>query len=257
MTASQKTTPPGERTVFLARDPRFLMAGFALIAFFAFVIRDTRGLLIVLLYLTALHRFAGLPMKCRARTAGQLACFIVLVVATNAVLVEGQPLSPSIPFVSREGVASGLRASVRILVLYLGVRVFLAVTPAEEIAKGISALLAPFSKSLARGAAMYGFLSVGFMPLFTDEARRITVAQRFRGGGLDGGLFKRIRGVRLLLVPLILSAVHRSAELAAAVELRRIHSTIEGILVLDKISKRDYIFVITTAVVVAAARIFF
>jgi energy-coupling factor transport system permease protein len=256
MTASWITKPSAER-VFLARDPRFLMVGFALVALSAFVISDTRGLLVVLLYLAALHRLDRLPVRWPGRTAGSLALFIVIVVAINAVLVEGEPLAPRIPFVSREGTASGVRASVRILVLYMGLHIFLAVAPAEEIARGISALIAPFSKALARRAAMYAFLTAGFIPLFTDEARRISVAQEFRGGGLDGGFFKRLRGVRLLLVPLILSAIHRSAELAAVVELRRIRSTIGGILVLERVTRRDCVFVIATTLVVAAARFVF
>ena len=255
--ATHTTEPRSKGTVFLARDPRFLIAGFALIAFSAFVIPDTRGLLVVFLYVLALHRLAGLSLKSLVKAAKGLAFFIVLVVAINAVLVEGQPLNPSVPFVSREGIASGIHASARVLVLCLGMLVFLAITPAEEIAKGISALLAPLSKNLTRRAAMYGFLSAGFVPLFADETRRITVAQKFRGGGLDGGLFKKLKGVRLLLVPLVLSAVHRSAQLAMIVELRRIRSTIGGILVLEKVSRRDYIFVITTAVILAAARLFF
>jgi len=80
------------------------------------------------------------------------------------------------------------------------------------------------------------------------------VAQKFRGGGLDGGFFKKVRGVRLLFVPLILSAIHRSGELAAVVELRGIERTIGGILVLERATARDYAFIATTAAVVAAAR---
>ena len=248
------TTQPAGRTIFLARDPRFLIAGFALIALAAFMVTDTRGLLVVLLYVAVLHSLAGLSVRSSGRAAASLAFFIVLVVAINAVLVKGEPLVAAIPFVSRVGVESGVLAAVRVLVLYAGLRVFLAVAPAEEIARGISAFVAPWSTDLARRAAMYGFLTAGFVPLFMDETRRITVAQKFRGGGLDGGFFKKVRGVRLLFVPLILSAIHRSGELAAVVELRGIERTIGGILVLERATARDYAFIATTAAVVAAAR---
>jgi energy-coupling factor transporter transmembrane protein EcfT len=257
MRPSPVSTPLGAKPVFLARDPRFLIAGFALVALSAFVVQDTQGLLVVLLYVLVLHRLAGLSLRYAGRTSANVASFIVLVVAINAVLVKGEPFSASIPFVSREGLGSGVRAAVRILVLYAGLRVFLAVAPAEEIARGISSFLAPFSKKLARRAAMYGFLTAGFIPLFIDETRRITVAQKFRGGGLDGGFLGKLRGVRLLLVPLVLSAIHRSAELAAVVELRRIRSTIGGILVLEKVTRRDYLFLAATVTVVATAQFLF
>jgi energy-coupling factor transporter transmembrane protein EcfT len=255
--ANLTTSPRSKESAFLAGDPRFLMAGFALIALAAFVITDTRGLLVVLVYVLALHRLAGIPSRSLVKAARSVALFVVLVVAINAVLVEGRPLNPSIPFVSREGIASGIHASVRVLVLYFGMVVFLAVASAEDMAKGISALVAPISKDLARRAAMYGFLSFGFLPLFADETRRITVAQKFRGGGLEGGLFKKLKGVRLLIVPLVLSAIHRSAELAMIVELRRIRSTIDGILVLEKTSQKDYVYLVTTVVVLTAAWITF
>jgi energy-coupling factor transport system permease protein len=248
---------PQKTRAFLARDPRFLMAGFALIAVSSFVIPHTRGLVVVLLYTLVLHRAANLPLASLLKTGRNLALFIGLIVVINGLLVEGRPLAPSFPFISREGLSSGIHASVRLLVLVIGAAVFFAATPAEEIAKGISALFAPVSKDFARRVAMYAFLSAGFLPLFADEIRRITVAQGFRGGGFGGGPFRKLRGVRLLIVPLILSAIHRSGELAIAVEVRRIRAAIGGILVLEKISRKDYLFLVATTVVVAAAGLVF
>lgn len=244
---------PQKTRAFLARDPRFLMAGFALIAVSSFVIPNTWGLVVVLLYTLALHRAANLPLASLMKTGRSLALFVGLIVVINGLLVEGRPLAPSVAFISREGVTSGIHASVRVLVLVVVAAVFFAATPAEEIAKGISALFAPISKDFARRVAMYAFLSAGFLPLFADEIRRITSAQEFRGGGFGGGPFRKLRGVRLLIVPLILSAIHRSSELAMAVEVRRIREAIGGILVLEKISRKDYLFLMVTAVVVAAA----
>ena len=64
------------------------------------------------------------------------------------------------------------------------------------------------------------FLSFGFLPLFADELERVRLAQRFRGGGLEGGFGRKLRGVRLLLVPLFVSAFRRADELAFAMESR-------------------------------------
>lgn len=248
---------PRRNRVFFARDPRFLMTGFALIAVSAFAVPRTWGLVVVLSYTLLLHRAAGLSFASLARTFARIAPFIALIVVVNALLVEGERLLPALPFISREGVMSGIHAGVRVLVLVVGAVVFFAASPAEEIAKGVAALISPFSKDLSRRAAMYAFLSAGFIPLFADEIRRITVAQEFRGGGFEGGLAQRLKGARLLVVPLILSAVHRSAGLAAAVEIRQIRSTIAGILVLEQARRKDYLFLAGTAAVVAAAWIVF
>jgi len=171
----------------------------------------------------------------------------------NAVLVAGEPLVGSFRFITREGVTSGIHAGVRVLVLYLSTAVFLAVVSAEDIARGLSALVEPVSPQLARRIAMYGFISFGFLPLFVDELDRIKAAQRFRGGGLGGGFVKKLEGARLLVVPLFISAIHRAEQLAMTVELRRIRSRIAGILVLDDPSASDYLFVAITVMVVVAA----
>jgi energy-coupling factor transporter transmembrane protein EcfT len=251
--ANHSYKTPRARSALIARDPRFLMAGFALVAVAAFAVPRTTGLAAMLVYTVLLHLASGLPAASLARTVCRTAPFIALIVAVNALLVEGEPLVAGLPFVSRAGITSGLHASVRVLVLVLGGAVFFALAPPEEIAKGAASLFSPFSRDLSRRVAMYAFLSAGFVPLFADEARRITVAQRFRGGGFEGGIARRLRGARLLVLPLILSAVHRSAGLAAAVEIRRIRSTIAGILVIGKPRRNDYGFVALTAAVTAAA----
>lgn len=240
--------------MFIARDPRFLIAGFAAIVVSAFVVPGTWGLAVVSCYLLLLHRFSGLPPRSLAAAARVLLPFVLIVIAVNAVLVEGAPVAPPIRFVSREGVASGLHASVRVVVLYLAALVFLGVASAEDVARGVSSLVRPFSPVLARRVAMYGFISFGFLPLFADELQRIVVAQRFRGAGVDRGLAGRIGSARLLVVPLVISAIRRSEHLAMSVELRRIRTRITGILVLERAMRKDYLFlVITLTVLIAAA----
>jgi energy-coupling factor transport system permease protein len=238
---------------FIARDPRFLIAAFASIVVSAFVVRGTWGLFAVFLYLLLLHRLSGLPVGSMVTAARIVGPFFLIVVAVNAVLVRGEPFTSSLPFVSREGVASGLRGGVRVCVLYLAVLVFFGTASAEDIAKGVSSLVRPVSSVLARRVAVYGLISFGFLPLFIDELRRISVAQKFRGAGVDGGLVKKLGAARLLVVPLVVSAIHRSEQLAMSVELRRIRTRVEGILALEKVSARDYLFLVVTLTVLIAA----
>jgi energy-coupling factor transporter transmembrane protein EcfT len=246
-------SPPSKPRAFIARDPRVLLAAFAALFVSGFVIPTAAGLAVVTLYVILLHRLAGLRARSLLVHARTLAAFFVIVVGINGVLVEGEPIAPSVEWFSREGLMSGIHAGFRVIVLYLGAAVFLAVTPAEEIAKGVAAALAPVSRDLSREAALYAFLSAGFLPLFGDEIRRVSVAQEFRGGGFNGGIAKKVRGIRLLVVPLILSAIHRSSHLALAVELREIRRNLSGVLVLEGIRRRDYPFLVVTAAVIAVA----
>ena len=242
-----------KRSRLVAEDPRLLIILFGVLIVFTFVVPTTGGLAVLLAYVFALHILSGAPIGSLVRTARNIAFFILLVIGINAYLVEGTSLPPPLDFFSIEGFVAGVYYSLRVLVLYFAVTVFLSLTTQEALARGLSSLLTPVSKKLARRVALYGFLALGFLPLFVDELERIRVAQRFRGGGLKGGLIQKIVGTRLLLVPLLLSAIHRSGQLAAAVEVRGIKRSIGRLLTAPNPTAKDFVFSGVTFVVLIAA----
>jgi energy-coupling factor transport system permease protein len=63
--------------------------------------------------------------------------------------------------------------------------------------------------------------AVRFVPVLAEEAQTIMDAQKARGLELEKGNFlKRIRNYIPILIPLIISAIRRSLELAEAMESR-------------------------------------
>lgn len=238
---------------FIAGDPRFLIAGFLLITVSAFVIPQTPGLVFVFAYVLMLAHLAGIPIRTLIKNGKSIGAFVLLIIAINAVMVSGESLVSGFSIPTREGITSGIHSAVRVLILYFGAVVFLAVVSPEEMARGLSGFLRPFSPDFARRVALYVFLSFGFLPLFADELERVRTAQKFRGGGLEGGLGSKLRGARLLLVPMFVSAIHRSEHLAMAVELRDVKTTIGNILILDRPTQRDYLFVTATLIIIIAA----
>jgi energy-coupling factor transport system permease protein len=63
--------------------------------------------------------------------------------------------------------------------------------------------------------------AVRFVPVLAEEAQTIMDAQKARGLELEkGGFLKRIRNYVPVLIPLIVSAIRRSLELAEAMESR-------------------------------------
>mgnify|MGYP001826461799 CR=1 FL=1 len=181
---ANRTGPPR----FIAGDPRFVVAGFLLITVSAFAVPQTSGLVFVFAYVLMLARLAGIPIKTLIRNGKGIGAFALIIIAINAVLVSGEPLVSGFSIPTREGITSGVHGAVRVLILYFGAVVFLAVVSPEEMARGLSAYLRPFSQVFAKRVALYVFLTFGFLPLFADEFERVRTAQRFRGGGLEGGL---------------------------------------------------------------------
>ena len=94
---------------------------------------------------------------------------------------------------------------------------------------------------------------MSFVPLFGDEFHRIRHAQSFRGGGLQGGFRDRVDAVRLIVVPLLLSAIRRSEQLAMVVELRGLRVRLASANEFGRPRAGDYAFALATGAVITAA----
>lgn len=241
------------RVPFIAEDPRFLILTFFVVAVATFLVQSSVGLALVLAYITVLLLVAGVGGRRLAAYARTLVFFILAIVAINGYFVPGRPLPAPLSVLSIEGLVAGLYYSLRVLVLLTATVLFLSVTPPESIAAGVASILRPVSSALAQRVALHAFVAMGFVPLFADEIDRIRAAQSFRGGWSGRGLLRGIGGVRLLIVPLVVSAVHRSAQLAMAVEVRGIAESIVRVLVLRAPAPRDFAFVGVTVLVLVGA----
>jgi len=152
----------------------------------------------------------------------------VLVVVLNgavapgaaAVTVAGREI------LSREGLLAGVFFGLRLVAMVLALAALVAAAPPEAIARALHRFLRPFSARLAEAVAFHGFIASSFVPLFAREFERVRLAQSFRGADLGGGPLRRARAARALVVPLVLSAIRRSEQLALVVELRGLRARI-------------------------------
>jgi energy-coupling factor transport system permease protein len=180
---------------------------------------------------------------------------VALIILLNGLLVPGEAVVSigGRTLLSQAGTSAGVFFSLRLIVLYGAMVLFLVVTPPVEFARGVYSLVRPFSRKAAAGAAFYGFLILSFVPLFSDELERIRQAQSFRGADMKtGGIARRAATARALIVPLVLSAIHRSGQLAAVVELRGLRDRVGTALPAGRPGVADVVFVAVTAVVLAA-----
>ncbi len=254
-------TTPTEIVIESPRDPRLRLLAFALlVGAVLFALRSIGSMLVVFGYVVALYAVSGGRVRELAAHLRRLLLFFVIIVAINGWAVAGAPAWEvgGKTILSKEGLASGVFYCVRLAVIYLSMVVLFITTPPYELAAAVFATVRPVSASAARRLAFYGFVSMSFVPMFSLEFQRVRVAQSFRGAGLTtgltGGFANRVHSVRLLIVPLILSAIHRSGQLAMVTELRGLKDRVGEILVVRPVSAGDFVLpLVTLAVVVAAA----
>jgi energy-coupling factor transport system permease protein len=105
--------------------------------------------------------------------------------------------------------------TLRFVVLVESFSVFFLTTSPDHLGLALEESRVPYEFAFAFTTA------VRFVPVLAEEATTIMDAQKARGLELEkGGLLKRIRNYIPVLIPLIVSAIRRSLELAEAMESR-------------------------------------
>ncbi|MCL2642913.1 MAG: energy-coupling factor transporter transmembrane protein EcfT [Candidatus Bathyarchaeota archaeon] len=144
-------------------------------------------------------------------------------------------------------IESALGMTMRFIVLVESFSVFFLTTSPDHLGLALEQSRIPYEFAFAFTTA------VRFVPVLAEEAQTIMDAQKARGLELEkGNLLKRIRNYIPILIPLIVSAIRRSLELAEAMESRAWGAAKKRTnLYLLKLHKGDYILIgITTIVLI-------
>jgi energy-coupling factor transporter transmembrane protein EcfT len=165
---------------------------------------------------------AGWP---RARWTLMLVTSMAVALAANLYLVRGSALplprvfglTPSI-----EGARFGALLALRLLGASIAIHALAALWPGERAAEELLRPLRPLSRlgiPVDDSREVLG-LALRFMPLLTQEARRIARVQALRAGRAPRGLTERLTRMRAALVPSLVAAIERAEQLALNLEAR-------------------------------------
>jgi energy-coupling factor transport system permease protein len=143
-------------------------------------------------------------------------------------------------------IESALALTLRFVVLVESFSVFFLTTSPDHLGLALEQSHVPYEFSFAFTTA------VRFVPVLAEEAQTIMDAQKARGLELEKGNFmKRIRNYVPVLIPLIVSAIRRSLELAEAMESRAWGATKKRTnLYALKLHRGDYILLIITVLII-------
>jgi len=125
-----------------------------------------------------------------------------------------------------QGLWKALFMAMRLIYLILGSSLLTYTTTPNQLTDAIETLLKPLGKLgvPVHDFAMIMSLALRFIPILLEEANRIINAQSARGADFEeGNIFKRMKAMVSILVPLLVSATRRAYDLALAMEARCYH----------------------------------
>ncbi|MEM2280554.1 MAG: energy-coupling factor transporter transmembrane component T [Candidatus Bathyarchaeia archaeon] len=151
--------------------------------------------------------------------------------------------------VTLASIENAIAMTLRFLVLVGSFSIFFLTTSPDHLGLALEQSRVPYEFCFAFTTA------VRFVPVLAEEAQTIMDAQKARGLELEKGNFlKRVRNYIPILIPLIISAIRRSLELAEAMESRAWGATKKRTnLYVLKLRCGDYLFAVMTVGILVTA----
>lgn len=180
------------------------------------------------LVLTAYIKLSHVPLKFILRGLKALSMIIIFMVVINLFTVSGAKVLWEWKFIriTEAGVVSAVYLGLRLILMLLGSGMMTYTTTPNALTDGLEKMLGGLRKINVpvHEFAMIMAIALRFVPVLTEEMDRIMKAQTARGIDFqEGGLFSRLKKLMPILVPLFVSAIRRSNELALAMDARCYH----------------------------------
>lgn len=239
-------------------DPRVKLGGTVLYIISLFFFQNFLGYLTAALFLAVVIRLSKVPFRFMVKGMRTILFLLLITVAFNLFLTPGTPVVSLWKLtVTWEGLTVAASMAVRLTLLIIGSSVMTLTTTPNNLTDGMEKMLKPLKifKVPVHEVAMMMSIALRFIPILLEETDKIMKAQIARGADFESGnLFKRVKAMVPLLVPLFISAFRRANDLAMAMEARCYRGG-EGRTKMKPLiyQKRDYVAYVCIAVYLAVS----
>ncbi len=206
-------------------DPRIKLL--ALIAYIValFVAKNFYAMGACVVVLSAAIIFSRVPLGSVLRSVKAIIIILIFTAVLNLFFHGGEHLLVKWGFIKiyREGVIFTVFFVLRLFFLVMGSALLTLTTTPVELTDGIESLLTPLKwvRFPVHELALIMSIALRFIPTLIDETNRIISAQKARGADFESGnIFKRIKAIVPILIPLLISAFRRAEELGDAMDAR-------------------------------------
>lgn len=212
---------PG-RTLFHRLDPRTKLFYYVVMVFLTFAL-DSDPIFLAALFVSAivLMQLSRIPLgrvtsflKSMLPVAFMYAIFNLLFPTTTGSVILLHVIPPSSFPITLEALMWSIGAAFRFLIILLVLRTILMLTPVRDLILALVKLKLPPEFGMA--------LSIGFayVPVLTDENRKIKEAQQARGWKYEyrNPLRKFNAVIRRMFIPAVFNSMRRTGDIALAIE---------------------------------------
>ena len=206
-------------------DPRTKLL--ALIAFIValFLTKNFYGLALCLIVLAAAVIASRVPLGRVLRSVKAIIILLIFTAVLNLFFHGGEHLLVHwwIIKIYREGVIFTVFFIIRLFLMVMASALLTLTTTPVELTDGIESLLTPLKwiRFPVHELALIMSIALRFIPTLIDETNRIVAAQKARCADFESGnIFKRIKAIVPILIPLLISAFRRAEELGDAMDAR-------------------------------------
>lgn len=205
-------------------DPRVKLLGTLFFLISLFLKRSIPVYLFITVVLITMIRLSHVPFSFIVKGLKVILVLLLLTVPMNLFLTQGEVLvSWKIFSITREGIENAVYTVVRLIYLIIGSSLMTLTTTPNQLTDGLEKGLGFLNKIKVpvHEIAMMMSIALRFIPILMEETDKIMKAQMARGADFESGnLFKRVKSMVPLLVPLFVSAFRRAGDLAMAMEAR-------------------------------------
>ena len=180
---------------------------------------------ITIAFTLAIIVMSKVPVKMYFKSLKPIWFVIIFTALLNMFLTQGEIvyIYGIKTYIKYEGIYLAIQMAIRLILLILASSVLTYTTSPIALTDGIESLFKPFAKIgfPAHELAMMMSIAIRFIPTLIEETEKIIKAQKARGSDIgSGSLFKKIKALIPMLIPLFVSAFRRADDLAVAMEAR-------------------------------------
>ncbi len=207
-------------------DPRVKFIGTIVYIVSLFLFKSW-GYLLGTLFLGGVIILSKVPVKFMIKGLKSIVILLVITLFFNMIFTPGEVLVKiGIITITKEGLILAGRMGIRLIYLIMGSSVMTLTTTPNQLTDALERLMKPLNviHVPVHEIAMMMSIALRFIPILLEETDKIMKAQIARGADFEtGNIFKKVKNMVPLLVPLFVSAFRRANDLALAMEARCYH----------------------------------